>query len=169
MSRFGTIPTILSLEYGFSDFYFRHNARLDAKEHRGLCRQPRLSAGRMKPTSPIPLTTDRARALQTTATKAIAFNSDTEDGFAPIFNSVDRRLFFYKIFFIRTAGIRRVASDKTRCSPTAWGFFIPGQGTNLFIDYRWQENRSNLGPAFVSQEDILLGRSTALGDYEKER
>jgi tetratricopeptide (TPR) repeat protein len=36
MSRFGTFPTITTLEYGYSDSYFRRSSEADAQEHRGV-------------------------------------------------------------------------------------------------------------------------------------
>lgn len=168
MSRFGTIPTILSLEYGFSDFYFRHNARLDAKEHRGT------------------LSATQAFGWQDEADLSYTFNDRQSPGSPDNSYQGHRLQLGYRRWLRPDLQFRGSAAvflqdflhpdsgdpegrvrQNTLLSYSVGLLYTWSESTNLFIDYRWQENRSNLGPAFVSQEDILLGRSTALGDYEK--
>lgn len=168
MSRFGTIPTILSLEYGFSDFYFRHNARLDAKEHRGT------------------LSATQAFGWQDEADLSYTFNDRQSPGSPDNSYQGHRLQLGYRRWLRPDLQFRGSAAvflqdflhpdsgdpegrvrQNTLLSYSVGLLYTWSESTNLFIDYRWQENRSNLGPAFLSQEDILLGRSTALGDYEK--
>lgn len=168
ISRFGTIPTILVLEYGFSDFYFRHNARLDAQEHRGT------------------LSATQAFGWQDEADLSYTFNDRQSPGSPDNSYQGHRLQLGYRRWVrpdLQFRGSATVLSQdflhpdsqdpegrirqNTLLSYSVGLLYVWSGTTNLFIDYRWQENRSNLGPAFLSQEDILQGRSTALGDYEK--
>jgi tetratricopeptide (TPR) repeat protein len=168
VSRFGTVPTLTTLEYGFSDFYFRHNARLDAQEHRGT------------------LSATQTFGWQDEADLSYTFNDRQSPG-SPDNSYQGHRLQLGYRRWLRpdlqfrgsgavllqdflhpdTQDLEGRVRQNTLLSYSAGLLYSWSERTSLFIDYRWQKNRSNLGPAFLTQEDILLGRSTALGNYEK--
>ncbi len=169
ISRFGTTPTVLTLEYGFNDFYFRSNADLDAQEHRGT------------------LSATQAFGWQDEADLSYTFNDRKSPGSPDDSYQGHRLQLGYRRWLRPALQFRGSAAvflqdflhpdsrdpegrvrQNTLLSYSVGLLYSWSENTNLFIDYRWQENRSNLGPAFVNQEDILEGRSTALGDYEKK-
>jgi len=163
---FREFPTVASIEYVFSDLYFRQSSRLDAREHQGT------------------LSFTQAFGVRNEADLSYTF-IDRQTPSSPDNSYRGHRLQLgYRRWVIPTLQFRGSASvllqdflhpdtqanqirENTLLSYSVGLLYPWSATTQLFIDYRWQQNRSNLGPAILDEQDILLGRSTALGDYEK--
>lgn len=166
LTYFREIPTVTFIEYGFSDFYFKHSSRLDAREHRGtlsftqvfgLRDEADLSytfVDRQTPNSPD--NSYQGHRLQLGYRRWLLPNLQFR-GSASVF----RQNFLHPD--TRADRIR----ENTLLSYNVGLLYPWTETTQLFVDYRFQQNRSNLGTAVLDELDILLGRSPALGDYEK--
>ncbi|MDC4223967.1 MAG: tetratricopeptide repeat protein [Candidatus Manganitrophus sp.] len=166
LTYFREIPTVTSIEYGFSDLYFRRSSRLDAREHRGTVSFTQTLGLR-----------DEADLSYTFIDRQTP-NSQDNSYQGHRLQLGYRRWLLPNLQFRGSASVflQNFLHPDTRADQIrentllsySVGLLYPWTATTqLFVDYRWQENRSNLGPAILDELDILLGRSPALGDYEK--
>lgn len=166
LSRFGEIPSVASIEYNFSDTSFPKRKRLDAREHRGTLSLSHRIGPRDEG--------DLGYSYIDRQTPGSTDNSFLGHQF-----SVGYRRWIQPDLQLRGSGgalLQHFAhpdSEAGRRRENTLLFYSIGlmhrwsDATTLTLDHRWQRNRSNLGPAFLDEVDILLGRSSALGDYTK--
>lgn len=166
LSRFGEIPSAASIEYNFSDTSFPKRKRLDAREHRGTLSLSHRIGPRDEG--------DLGYSYIDRQTPG-----STDNSFLGHQLSVGYRRWIQSDLQLRGSGgglLQRFThpdSEAGRRRENTLLFYSVGllyrwsDATTLTLDHRWQRNRSNLGPAFLDEVDILLGRSSALGDYTK--
>lgn len=168
ISRFGTTPTVALLEYGFSDFYFRHNARLDAQEHRGTLSATQAFGWQNEADLSYTFIDRQSPASPDNSYQGHRLQLGYRRWLRPDLQFRGSGAVFLQDFLHPDSQDPQDRIRRNTLLSYSVGLLYSWSGTtSLFIDYRWQRNRSNLGPAFLTQDDILLGRSTALGDYEK--
>lgn len=165
-SYFRDFPTVTSVEYGYSDYYFRRSSRLDAREQRAtgsliqaISLWDEADMGytftdRQAPRSPD--NSYQSHRLQLGYRRWITSDVQLQGSGSVSFQNFPNP-------DSRENQIRR--NTLLSYSVGIYYPFLPGAGFSL--GYQFQKNRSNLGRVLLTQEDIILGRSTALGDYEK--
>lgn len=166
ISRFGEIPTAAVFEYNYTDSSFHKSSRLDAREHRGTLTLTQAFKTREEGDFSYTFVDRRTPRSPDNSYQGHRFQLGYRRWLRPDLQFRGSTAAFLQDFLHPDSrgGRKR---ENTLLSYSLGLLYPWSETTTLFIDYRWQRNRSNLGPAVLDEIDILLGRNTALGDYTK--